>query len=631
MPNAITFQAPTWDKSRITSLTRELAAPGIRGARRGLREALPTGFGPLAERKTAAAITAHGEAIGLVRAGARGAAGVEYGQEYGREFQAKALEFGAERTAALQEERLEWQAGESTAEREFRAGERIGGQEWQEKQGQLLRDWQTAQAEVDRAWKAGEADKEREARVKADQLMKQWQTGERIAGQEWETGERGVEREWRTGEAEVERGWRTGESELERAAREKLQLGMQEWETGERAIGREWETKERISSQEWRAGESGLERDLREKLQAGMQEWQTGERIAGQTWQTAEAQVQRKWGTQERLGGQKWQAAQSQLMKDFQKAEGEIDRAWRVGEAGKARTWQEKADKLMNQWQTQERLAAQKWQETQRLGEQQWRTGERLGAQEWQTGMEMGDWGDQEMTYGERSHYERFPHIPLRKYGGRVEPATMITPKRQLGGPLRKGAPLYMVGEVGPELVKYDSGRSELVGQGGPERRTFPEPGRVIPAGKTKKLLAAPTRRQGGGRVDPGQGMDWQARLNKLMGRYPELRLPKVVQQDIQMIRGSYTNRMNQLLQGIAQTRQRQGSRSIQDLLNPYRGVEALETERDARIQEIMGFWRGRGRQGPAIHTTYREPRYTTTRSRTRERFPQTPQSQGAR
>ena len=67
----------------------------------------------------------------------------------------------------------------------------------------------------------------------------------------------------------------------------------------------------------------------------------------------------------------------------------------------------------------------------------------------------------------------------------------------------------YIVGEKGPELVEYDSGRFELVGTKGPEIRQFAEKGTVIPTGKTKKMLKSMfTPRAKGGRVTPpGGGM----------------------------------------------------------------------------------------------------------------------------
>ncbi len=69
--------------------------------------------------------------------------------------------------------------------------------------------------------------------------------------------------------------------------------------------------------------------------------------------------------------------------------------------------------------------------------------------------------------------------------------------RRTKGGRIQES--IYMVGEKGPELVKYDSGRFELVGTEGPEVRTFVEKGTVIPAGKTKKIL----KRKRGGKVGP--------------------------------------------------------------------------------------------------------------------------------
>lgn len=74
-------------------------------------------------------------------------------------------------------------------------------------------------------------------------------------------------------------------------------------------------------------------------------------------------------------------------------------------------------------------------------------------------------------------------------------------PRRAKGGSVNKDAPLYKVGERGPELVKYNNGRFELVGKRGPEIRTFQEEGEVIPAGKTKDILKRVIKRKRGGPV----------------------------------------------------------------------------------------------------------------------------------
>ena len=95
-------------------------------------------------------------------------------------------------------------------------------------------------------------------------------------------------------------------------------------------------------------------------------------------------------------------------------------------------------------------------------------------------------------------------------------------PKRAKGGAV-SSIPRYKVGEKGPELVKYDSGRFELVGKKGPEIRTFKEEGTVIPAGKTKKMMKSKslfTPRQGGGRVTSAKR--WlPSRYAEMMGFVP--------------------------------------------------------------------------------------------------------------
>ena len=61
---------------------------------------------------------------------------------------------------------------------------------------------------------------------------------------------------------------------------------------------------------------------------------------------------------------------------------------------------------------------------------------------------------------------------------------------RARGGPVRRGGrqtlsamgkPMYWVGEKGPEKYVSESGQSSMVGMGGPEVRTFPEDGQIVP------------------------------------------------------------------------------------------------------------------------------------------------------
>ena len=61
---------------------------------------------------------------------------------------------------------------------------------------------------------------------------------------------------------------------------------------------------------------------------------------------------------------------------------------------------------------------------------------------------------------------------------------------RARGGPVRRGGrqtlsamgkPMYWVGEKGPEKYVSESGQSSMVGLGGPEVRTFPEDGQIVP------------------------------------------------------------------------------------------------------------------------------------------------------
>lgn len=71
-------------------------------------------------------------------------------------------------------------------------------------------------------------------------------------------------------------------------------------------------------------------------------------------------------------------------------------------------------------------------------------------------------------------------------------------PGRAKGGPV--GPKPYLVGEKGPEIYKSKSGQHEIIGAQGPEVRTFPQDGKIIPNKDVKKYMLK--MRANGGSVD---------------------------------------------------------------------------------------------------------------------------------
>ena len=174
------FEAPEWDETKISGLAQAAAAPGVRQLRRGLQTAIPRGYSPWDVQGRRAAIEGYGGGLAQVMGGARAAGAAQYGQQYGREFEAAKLGYGGQ----LQKAQADWQAQQAQAGREWETGERVGGQEWR-----------TGEALAGRGW----------------------QTGERIGTQAWQTGEAGAAREAGYGEAARERAWQTGEAKAGRA------------------------------------------------------------------------------------------------------------------------------------------------------------------------------------------------------------------------------------------------------------------------------------------------------------------------------------------------------------------------------------------------------------------------------
>jgi len=81
------YAAPEYDLNRVSSLTQQFAAPGVRTLRQGLREATSRRFdnpnvGALTMRQ---ALQGYGTGLSAIMGGAAKTAGEEYGREYGVE------------------------------------------------------------------------------------------------------------------------------------------------------------------------------------------------------------------------------------------------------------------------------------------------------------------------------------------------------------------------------------------------------------------------------------------------------------------------------------------------------------------------------------------------------------------
>ena len=86
-------------------------------------------------------------------------------------------------------------------ERDWRTGERIGGQEFAAGQAGMDRDWRSGERV------AGEEFKREGWRWQADQagIERDWRTGERVSEQDWRAGESLADRDFRAGQSDIDR------------------------------------------------------------------------------------------------------------------------------------------------------------------------------------------------------------------------------------------------------------------------------------------------------------------------------------------------------------------------------------------------------------------------------------------
>jgi hypothetical protein len=92
---APTYRAPKWDERKITSLTQQFAAPGIRQLRRGMTQGMPSGYSPQEVQARRAMMEGYGGALSSIMGGARTGAAQQYGMEYGAKTGAAQADYAA--------------------------------------------------------------------------------------------------------------------------------------------------------------------------------------------------------------------------------------------------------------------------------------------------------------------------------------------------------------------------------------------------------------------------------------------------------------------------------------------------------------------------------------------------------
>lgn len=91
---------------------------------------------------------------------------------------------------------------------------------------------------------------------------------------------------------------------------------------------------------------------------------------------------------------------------------------------------------------------------------------------------------------------------------------------RYKGGPV--GQKPYLVGEKGPEIYASEDGDHEIVGAEGPEIRTFPKDGKIIPNNKVSKYML--NMRASGGSVDGDPNYPTFIPGPRAIGSFPSIR-----------------------------------------------------------------------------------------------------------
>lgn len=94
MPYPPKFTAPEWQTSRISALRQQFAAPQVGRLKREMAPWMIGGGGPQRGQEIRDAMRGYGEGLGGIMGGAGKLALSQYGQEYGKEFEAAKLTYG---------------------------------------------------------------------------------------------------------------------------------------------------------------------------------------------------------------------------------------------------------------------------------------------------------------------------------------------------------------------------------------------------------------------------------------------------------------------------------------------------------------------------------------------------------
>ena len=85
------FEAPEWQKGRVSALTQQFAAPQVGRLKRQMSPWMIGGGGPERGQEIRGAMRGYGEGLGGILGASRQAALGQYGQEYGRQFEGARL------------------------------------------------------------------------------------------------------------------------------------------------------------------------------------------------------------------------------------------------------------------------------------------------------------------------------------------------------------------------------------------------------------------------------------------------------------------------------------------------------------------------------------------------------------
>ena len=419
------FEAPEWNDSKITQLTQAAAAPGVRQLRRGVGQALPTGYSPQEVQARRATMEGYGAGLSQVMGGARATGRAQYGQQYGRQFQAAQLGFGAQ----LQKSQADWQASQAAAQRGWQAGESEKGFGRQMLAGYFARRKGGKVIPIKRQGGGSVVPPTSpfgSAVPTTSSSRPRYQMGMDLS-MHYAPGSYGSEYQQATGQG-----------------------------TQQRTPQMQWGTQERRESQTWQAEQAGISRE----------------------WTTIQSKLDRAWQTSERKGSQGWQGQQAELQRLFQENQAKLNRAWQDDNREDMQKFQAEQTLLMQEW--EDARTMRPWEMEGYKTRKEAVSG--IGAKRKERTEFMQDIMGR-LGYGGDAN--------VGKLRPALAPTTMSATSRQRGGPVHSSvqAPVYEVGEEGPELYVPDRGQPQVVGTQGPEARTFPQEGEIIPASETQEIM----------------------------------------------------------------------------------------------------------------------------------------------